>query len=105
MIYFIPITLRPLKIGMVFEVALEDTPAAPRGAVLERQGVRASVADELTAMLAWITSRSPRRRTHRPSFGLEKKLRRVGMLPDGVALAPWVEILPPSPAAGRQRAA
>jgi hypothetical protein len=105
MIDLVAITLRPLSVGIVIEVALEDTPAASREAVLERQGVRPSVADELKAMLAWISSPLPRRRAHRPLFGLETKLRRAGMLPDGVRLMPSIEILPPSAAAARREAA
>lgn len=98
------ITRRHLKVGAPFEISLCDTLEATREAMLERQGVPPSVAREIAAILTTIAAPQTRRRVRRPPFGLDRKLRRAGMLPANVSLQPWTEILQPPSAAPREAA-
>lgn len=87
------------------EIALADTPEAPRSAVAERQGLPGSFAAEVAALLAWVGDPATPRRQHRPPLWFERKLRRAGVLPPGQRLPGWCEILRPPAAMTRKEAA
>lgn len=87
------------------EIALSDTPEVSRSAFMERQGLPASFAAELVAILAWIADPATPRRQHRPPLWLDRRMRHAGVLPPGGRAPGWSEIIKPRGAATRREAA
>lgn len=90
------IVMRPrLVVRDVGEVALANLIDATREEFLERQELPRTLGAELAHLMMLIAAPATRRRAHRPTLELARKLRHVGLLAAGAKLPPSTKCLPP----------